>query len=160
LNVQIQKHPNVKIVQLADKSTATILGSVESPIIFENNTHLVTGNILPNLCTYLILGLDSLYKMGLVIDTADHTWYYQMCPEEIYQFENKEYVGNTITIMRTIGGLSQLATLQILTEGERDKLNEFLRLELPLFETLSGRKKITEHVTLETTNQLSSVIIQ
>jgi hypothetical protein len=29
LNVQIQKHPNIKIVQLADKSMATILGSVE-----------------------------------------------------------------------------------------------------------------------------------
>jgi hypothetical protein len=70
LNVQIQKHPNVKIVQLAGKSTATILGSVELPIVFENNTHLVTCNILPNLCTDLILGLDSSYKMELVINTA------------------------------------------------------------------------------------------
>jgi hypothetical protein len=83
-----------------------------------------------------------------------------MCPEEIYRFENKEYAGNTITIMRTIGGLSQLATLQILTKRERDKLNEFLRLELPLLERVSGRTKITERVILEITNQLSSVIIQ
>jgi hypothetical protein len=71
-----------KIVQLADKSTATILGSVELPIVFENNTHLVTCNILPNPCTDLILGLDLSYKMGLVFNTADHTWYYQMCHEE------------------------------------------------------------------------------
>jgi hypothetical protein len=75
LNVQIQKHPNIKRVQLADKSTATILGSVELSIALENNTHLVTGNILPSLCTDLILGLDSSYKMGLVINTADRTSY-------------------------------------------------------------------------------------
>jgi hypothetical protein len=62
-----------KIVQLADKSTANILSSVELPIALENNTHLVTGNILPSQCTYLILELDSSYKMGLVINTADHT---------------------------------------------------------------------------------------
>jgi hypothetical protein len=49
--------------------------------------------------------------------------------------KHKEDTGNTVTIMRTIGGLSQLATLQILTKGERDKLNEFLGLELPLFES-------------------------
>jgi hypothetical protein len=69
-----------------------------------------------------------------------------MCPEGTYHFENKEDTGNTITTMRTIGGLSQLAMLQILTEGEQDKLNEFLGLELPLFERVSGRTNIIEHV--------------
>jgi hypothetical protein len=84
--------------------------------------------------------------MGLVINTVDHTWYYQMCPEETYHFENEEDAGNTVTTMRMIGGLSQLAALQILTEGDRNKLNEFLVLELPLFERVSGLTNIIEHV--------------
>jgi hypothetical protein len=69
------------------------------PIVFENKTHFVICNILPNLCSDLILGLDSSYKMGLVINTADHTWYYQMCPEDTYHFENKEDTGNNIPFL-------------------------------------------------------------
>jgi hypothetical protein len=37
----------------------------------------------------MIIGLDSWYKLGLVLDTADRTWYYQSCTEELLHVVDK-----------------------------------------------------------------------
>ena len=84
LDIPVNNFATPEYVQLADQSTTKVIGSVEIPIHLQGRTHLITCLILPNLCVDVVVGLDSLYRLGLVLNPAERTWHYQSCPGELF----------------------------------------------------------------------------
>jgi hypothetical protein len=77
------------------------MASVKMPIELQGKTRLITCLILPNLCVDVIVGLDSLYRLDVLLNPADRSWYYQSCPEEIFQFVDDDVVDRSIVAEAT-----------------------------------------------------------
>jgi hypothetical protein len=84
----------------------------------------------------MIIGLDSLYKLCLVLNAADKTWYYQSCPKELFPFVDDDSADATATIGEKV--LHTIATLEDLSKHQKTKLDT-LNSELPHFDKVSGR---------------------
>jgi hypothetical protein len=149
LNVPVSKSDKPQYVHLMDQSTADIIGSLEIPIQLQGRTHLITSFILPTLCVDVTVGLYSLYRLGLVLNPADRTWYYQSRPEELFQFADNETVDRSIARRDSAVDTVACLTDNELSNHQRAKLGTFLNTELPLSDKVSGRTSLIQH-TIET----------
>jgi hypothetical protein len=142
LNILIDKFTEPQCVQLADQSTAEVMVSVKIPIELQGKTHLITCLILPNSCVDVIIGLHSLYRLGVVLNPADRSWYYQSCPEENFQF-----VDDVVDRSMEMGGnvVDTIATVAKLSNYQKTKLATFLNSELPCFDRVSGHTTAIQH---------------
>jgi hypothetical protein len=91
----------------------------------------------------MIIGLDSLYKLGLVLNTADGTWYYQSCQEDLFRFSDNDTADFSIGMREEKADI--VATLVELSNCQRSQLATFLNSELPHFDKVSGRTQVIQH---------------
>jgi hypothetical protein len=148
LNIPIDKFTEPQCIQLADQFTAEVMGFVKIPTELQGKTNLITCLILPNLCVDVIVGLDSLYRLGMVLNRADRIWYYQSCLEEIFQF-----VDDVVDRSIVVGGnvVDTVATVAKLSNYLKTKLTTFLNSELPRFDKVSGQISASQH-TIKTSD--------
>jgi hypothetical protein len=146
LNIPIDKFTEPQCVQLADQSTTKVMGSVKIQIELQGKTHLITCQNLPNLCVDVIVGLDSLYRLGVVLNPADRSWYYQSCPEEIFQFVDDDVVDRSIVVVEGGGNVvDTIATVAKLSNYQKTKLATFFNSKVPRFDRLSGHTSAIPH---------------
>jgi hypothetical protein len=140
LNIPIDKFTEPQFVQLAGQSTVEVIGSVKIPIELQGRTYLITCLILPNLCVDVIVGIDSLFRLGVVLNPADRSWYYQSCPEEIFQFVDDDVVDRSI-----VAGDNVVETIVTVSNYQKTKLATFLNSELPRCDRVSGHTSAIQH---------------
>ena len=99
------------------------------------------------MCVDVIVGLDSLSRLGLVLNPAERTWYYQSCPEELFPFVEDDKVERSMATGNdtrdTVASLTELSNCQ------RTRVVTFLNSELPRFDKVAGRTSVIQH-TIET----------
>jgi hypothetical protein len=100
------------------------MDSVKIPIEVQGKTRLITCLILPNLCVNVIVGLDSLYRLGVVLNAADRS-YYQSCPEEIFQFVDNDVVDRSI-----VAGGNVVDTIATVAKLSEDEISYLLKLRI------------------------------
>jgi hypothetical protein len=77
--------------------------------------------------------------MGIIINMADRTWYYQKCTG-VFSFTDFASVENKSFSLGSAGAISELSSSQ------RQCLETFLQSELSLFDQMPGRTDRVEHV--------------
>jgi hypothetical protein len=129
-------------VRLADKTTLTIVGSMNIPVVLEGKTHMLEIQVLETLDVDLVLGMDALSQMKIHIDARERSWTYQgeVTSLEPYRFVEKMWSLGTVSDLDPKTGLLEL------DENQQECLDSFLREQLTVCGKGKGRTELGEHV--------------
>lgn len=123
----IRPKPISIVIQLADgtKTEQTELFEFEASI--DNKESLLKAVHLPSLTSDVILGIETLHKLGLI------TYNVETC--------HLKQDGST----DVEPGKATIGSIKTLTEEQENRFQSFLKDELPLFDQVSGRTNLIEH---------------
>ena len=129
--------PLSEFVTLADNSQQKVVGKVELPVRLKGRSSVITFFVLPQLSVPLVLGQDFLSRMGLIIDTAEKTWFYK---EDVRKRTHRFNLPQELS-----GSPSVSPALCLLSESQEKELSKFLEVELRLFEEGMGKTDLCKH---------------
>lgn len=121
-------------VQLANGELLTVSKEVTLPVELNGRTKPLRVPVLDSLTEPLVLGLDFLKYYKIQADFVTRTWTYKNKPKKVYNFESSRVAPESCA------GLMELDATQ------RDRLEHFLKEQLPEIPDKPGLTNLTEHV--------------
>ena len=140
LGLDIHDLDEPKVVQLADGSVTQISEFVEVPVVLEGEPCMLKFLILPNLAVDSLLGLDSLRRLGIVIDVAEKAWHFGSDTSKVFKFLSSQEAKDGVD-----SALYKASSLLQLSSDQKEALDKFLCHELPLFDAVAGRTNLVKH---------------